>query len=160
MFTLLLYHLRHQGILVGTHEWLTFLKGVHKGLAYNLDSLYQLGRTTLCKTEAEFDAFDQGFLEAFEGVEIAEVLFEQMIHQQLQQWLENAQRAEGELVEPDIPIDKLMEELEKKFRSKLNDMMEEVVGLELEGALPLDIRVVPLTGFEWEDSPKIVRQLL
>ncbi len=118
MFTLLLYHLRHQGILVGTHEWLTFLKGVHKGLAYNLDSLYQLGRTTLCKTEAEFDAFDQGFLEAFEGVEIADVLFEQMIHQQIQQWLENAKRAEGELVEPDIPIDKLMEELEKRIQEQ------------------------------------------
>ena len=62
MFTLLLYHLRSNGILVGTHEWLTFLKGVQHGLATDLDGLYQLGRTTLCKTEAEFDAYDQGFL--------------------------------------------------------------------------------------------------
>ena len=118
MFTLLLYHLRSQGILVGTHEWLTYLKGVHRGLATNIDQLYQLGRTTLCKTEAEFDAYDQGFLGAFEGVEFAEALFEEMIQEQLRKWLEEGKRAEGELVEPDIPIDKLMEELQKRLEEQ------------------------------------------
>ena len=118
MFTLMLYHLRANGIFVGTHEWLTFLKGIRCGLAKDLDSLYQLGRTTLCKTEAEFDKYDQGFLGAFEGVEVAETLFEDMIHQQLKEWLEHGQQADGELVEPDIPIDKLMEELEKRLQEQ------------------------------------------
>ena len=118
MFTLLLYHLRSNGILVGTHEWLTFLKGVQRGLVNNIDELYQLGRTTLCKTESEFDAYDQGFLGAFEGVEFAETLFEEMIHEQLRKWLETGKMSDGELVEPDIPIDKLMEELEKRLKEQ------------------------------------------
>lgn len=118
MFTLLLYHLRFQGILVGTHEWLTFLQGVQMGLATDLQSLYQLGRTTLCKTEAEFDGYDQGFVSAFDGVEMAEALFEEMLHQQLQTWLENPKSTEGSLVEPDIPIDRLMEELQKRLQEQ------------------------------------------
>ena len=41
-----------------------------------------------------------------------------MIDEQLRQWLEDAKRAEGELVEPDIPIDKLMEELQKRLEEQ------------------------------------------
>ena len=95
-----------------------FSQGYPGGLVTNIDELYRLGRTTLCKTEAEFDAYDQGFLGAFEGVEFAETLFEEMIHEQLRQWLESGKRADGELVEPDIPIDKLMEELEKRLEEQ------------------------------------------
>lgn len=118
MFTLLLYHLRYQGILVGTHEWLTFLKGVRLGIASDVDSLYQLGRTVLCKSESDFDAYDQGFVEAFEGVEFANVLFEEMLHKELQKWLENPKYTDDDLVEPDIPIDKLMEELQKRLEEQ------------------------------------------
>ena len=52
------------------------------------------------------------------GVEFAETLFEQMIDEQLRQWLEDGKRSEGELVEPDIPMDKLMEELQKRLEEQ------------------------------------------
>ena len=68
MFDLLLLNLRSQGLKVGIGEWLTFLAGLEKGLAGNLDELYRYGRAVLTHTETQFDTWDLAFTATFDGV--------------------------------------------------------------------------------------------
>ena len=72
MFSLLLHNLRSQGIKVGISEWLLFLSAMKKGLATHMHDLYGLGRTILCTSEAQFDAFDLAFTASFDGLELSE----------------------------------------------------------------------------------------
>ena len=52
-FDLFLLNLRDQGLAVGLNEWLGFLDGLAKGLAWDLTGLYQLGRTILVHDESD-----------------------------------------------------------------------------------------------------------
>lgn len=114
MFSLLLYNLRSQGIKVGLGEWLVFLTGIKKELAVCIDDLYGFGRTVLCTTEAQYDSFDVAFSATFSGVELPDKVSEQML-----QWLREHMEGEaGDLVSPNIPIDKLWEEFYKRLKEQ------------------------------------------
>ncbi len=110
MFGLLHHNLRTQGIKSGLDEWLTFLRGLEQNLVVTFDDLYGFGRTVLCTTEAQFDSYDLAFSSTFNGVELPE-----NISDHLADWLRNAIESEGELVDPDIPLDKLWEEFHKRL---------------------------------------------
>lgn len=68
MFARFLIALRGKGLGVGIGDWLVFLQALSKGLATTPDELYELGRALICRSEAEYDAYDQAFAEAFDGV--------------------------------------------------------------------------------------------
>ena len=70
MFTELLYALRGRGLPVGTREWLDFLDAVARGLALDVTALRQLGRALLCRSEADYDAFDLGWFDVFGDAEL------------------------------------------------------------------------------------------
>lgn len=81
MFIDFFYLLRQHGLNVSFHEWMVLMEALDKGLAQNsLLGFYHLSRTVLIKTEADFDKFDEVFLEYFESVqnfdEIPEEFFE------------------------------------------------------------------------------------
>jgi uncharacterized protein with von Willebrand factor type A (vWA) domain len=64
------YLLRHNGLNVSFNEWMVLMEALGKGLAQNsLLGFYYLCRAVLIKTEADFDKFDQVFLEYFESVQ-------------------------------------------------------------------------------------------
>lgn len=67
LFLDFLLALRDEGVPVGLNEWLAFLTGLRRGLALDLDGIYGLGRAVLCRTEADYDAFDLAFARTFEG---------------------------------------------------------------------------------------------
>ena len=113
MFVLLLHNLRSQGIGVGTNEWLVFLDGLRKGLAACLEDLYGFGRAVFCTSEAQFDAYDLAFTATFDGVELPPD-----IPAHLEKWLREVLEAEGGLVEPNIPLDKLWEEFYKRLQEQ------------------------------------------
>ncbi|MBM73806.1 MAG: VWA containing CoxE family protein [Proteobacteria bacterium] len=114
MFSLLLHNLRSQGIKVGISEWLLFLSAMKKGLATHMHDLYGLGRTILCTSEAQFDAFDLAFTASFDGLELSE-----NIADKLAEWLNKTIEMElGELVEPDIPLEDLWEEFYKRLKEQ------------------------------------------
>ncbi|MFT4621998.1 MAG: hypothetical protein ACI8PZ_000650 [Myxococcota bacterium] len=85
MFTTFLYALRGHGLPVGTSEWLVFLRAMRSGLATDLNGMYRLARSLLCRTEADFDKFDLAFAEVFEGLELPPDLLAK-----LQDWLATA----------------------------------------------------------------------
>ena len=105
MFELLLHNLRAQGIKVGISEWITFLKGLDRGLVTHLDDLYGFARTVLCTSEAQFDGYDLAFTATFEGVEIPPNLSDTLLD-----WLRKEVDEEG----------KKPGGSEKKYRAELS----------------------------------------
>ena len=67
MFTEFLFSLRAHGLPVGLNEWMAFLTGLRRGVATDIDGMYGFGRSILCRTEADYDAFDLAFGSFFEG---------------------------------------------------------------------------------------------
>ena len=69
MFIAFFYLLRSHGLDVTPDEWMTLLEGLSRGLHQSsLTGFYRLCRAVLVKSEADFDRFDQVFLEFFRDV--------------------------------------------------------------------------------------------
>ena len=69
MFIAFFYLLRSRGLDVTPDEWMTLLEGLSRGLhRSSLTGFYRLCRAVLVKSEADFDRFDQAFLEFFRNV--------------------------------------------------------------------------------------------
>lgn len=69
MFDAFFYLLRQYGLDVSTTEWLTVQQALSLGLhGSSLTGFYDLCRAILCKTESEYDKFDQAFEEYFYAV--------------------------------------------------------------------------------------------
>ncbi|MEZ4321106.1 MAG: VWA containing CoxE family protein [Myxococcota bacterium] len=118
MFTHFLYSLRAQGLVVGTGEWLGFLDALRRGLATDLDALYVIGRALLCRSEAEYDAYDLAFAASFSDAVLPEELREK-----LEQWLaRTAERPDGDWVQHEYET---LEELWKAFQERLKEQQEE-----------------------------------
>ena len=84
MFVEFFYLLRDRGLKISLNEWMTLLLGLEKGLhGSSLTGFYQLCRAVLIKTEADFDRFDQVFLEYFKGVPYEGELPEELIKQDI-----------------------------------------------------------------------------
>lgn len=83
MFTDFFYLLRANGLKVSLKEWETLLHGLELDLHHSsLTGFYTLARAVLVHTEADFDRFDQCFLEYFKGVKHYEKLPDE-----LEKWL-------------------------------------------------------------------------
>ena len=69
MFDAFFYLLRQYGLDVSTTEWLTVQQALSLGLhSSSLTGFYDLCRAILCKSESEYDKFDQAFEEYFYDV--------------------------------------------------------------------------------------------
>ena len=69
MFDEFFYLLRQYGLDVSTTEWLTVQQALSLGLhGSSLTGFYDLCRAILCKSESEYDKFDQAFEEYFYAV--------------------------------------------------------------------------------------------
>src|SRR5437870_5395655 len=84
MFLNFFYQLRAHGIAVSPTEWLSLVTAVGRGFERaNLSTFYNLSRALLVKREGQYDAFDRAFAVAFDGVEGAVDVSDEML-----QWLE------------------------------------------------------------------------
>jgi len=85
MFIAFFYLLRSRGLDVTPDEWMALLEGLSHGLHQSsLTGFYQLCRAVLVKSEADFDRFDQVFLEFFKDVPYSGELPEELLN-----WLEH-----------------------------------------------------------------------
>ena len=83
MFTDLFYLMRARGLKVSMNEWLSLMDALEKGLCRNsLLEFYYVSRAILVKTEADFDKFDEIFLDYFDRIQHIED-----IPQELMDWL-------------------------------------------------------------------------
>lgn len=109
---------------VSLNEWITLLEGMEKGLHHSsLTGFYQLCRAILVKSEAEYDRFDQVFLEFFRDVPFQGELPEELLN-----WLEHPsedlRRTVEELRAAGFPEESL-EELLKRLEERLREQTEE-----------------------------------
>ena len=64
MFTGFFYLLRAHGFRVSLNEWMTLIEGLMLDLQHDsLTGFYELCRAVLVKSEADYDKFDQIFLD-------------------------------------------------------------------------------------------------
>ncbi|MGB9886386.1 MAG: vWA domain-containing protein [Moorellales bacterium] len=125
MFTDFFYLLRSEGVPVTLTEWMTFLEGLAKGLAFsNLHSFYHLARATLVKSEAHFDRFDVAFVKYFQGIDTPEALLDKVW-----EWLSNP--LPPRYVSPEelerwrrLQEEVNLEELQRQFLERLREQTE------------------------------------
>ena len=85
MFLTFFYLLRASGINVSLSEWLTLMEGLRMDLHDStLSGFYTLCRSVLLHSEADFDRFDQVFLEFFKDVKHVDEVPPEML-----KWLEH-----------------------------------------------------------------------
>ena len=121
MFLAFLYALRGEGILVGAAQWLTLLKGLSQGLGTTVNTFYGFARSVVCCSETDFDAYDKAFVIIFkDAVDWGERLNLEF-SEELLDWLKRQPDVVGELVTPDIDVDELWRELEKRLQEQTEE---------------------------------------
>lgn len=118
MFTRFFYLLRARGLKVTMKEWETLLQGLEMNLHHSsLMGFYTLARAILVHTEADFDRFDQCFLEYFKGVKHYEEL-----PKELEEWLntpiEGLEVDEALLNQIDLDIETIREMFEQRLKQQ------------------------------------------
>ena len=120
MFLEFFYFLRSRKIDVSLNEWITLLSALRCGLHKNsLLGFYYLCRMIVCRSETEFDRFDQAFTSFFGGVEK-----ELEISDELLEWLEKP--------EEHIPDKDLLELMMEAGREMPEDMVLDMFREKLE----------------------------
>lgn len=115
MFLTFFYLLRASGINVSLSEWLTLMEGLRMDLHDStLSGFYTLCRSVLLHSEADFDRFDQVFLEFFKDVEHVDEVPPEML-----KWLEHPELDMVELERLSEITGLSVEEIEKMFAERL-----------------------------------------
>ncbi len=124
MFAAFFYLLRSRGLEISLNEWITLLEGMEKGLHRStLTGFYHLCRAVVVKSEAEYDRFDQVFLEFFQGVPWKGDLPDELLD-----WLNHPAenlRADIEALRGRGFPDETLEELLKLLEKRLQEQTEE-----------------------------------
>ncbi len=119
-FLELFYALRGRGVKTSIQEWLSLMQALSLGLEkQSLAGFYNLSRSLLVKSEAQFDAFDEAFLQVFGGLDVPIDLPDR-----LREWLADPSRY-LDLLSPELTarlrtmgLDELLELFEKRLREQ------------------------------------------
>lgn len=115
MFLTFFYLLRASGINVSLGEWLTLMEGLRMDLHDStLSGFYTLCRSVLLHSEADFDRFDQVFLEFFKDVKHVDEVPPEML-----KWLEHPELDLVELERLSEITGLSVEEIERMFAERL-----------------------------------------
>ena len=115
MFLTFFYLLRTSGINVSLSEWLTLMEGLRMDLHDStLSGFYTLCRSVLLHSEADFDRFDQVFLEFFKDVKHVDEVPPEML-----KWLEHPELDLVELERLSEITGLSVEEIERMFAERL-----------------------------------------
>lgn len=124
MFSSFFYLLRARGLNISLNEWITLTEALDKGLSGpSLTGFYYLCRAILIKSEADFDKFDEAFLEFFKDIKPSDKLPEELL-----KWLEHPK----EKVEKPLDMERAEQnrklsttEIEKMFLERIEEQKEE-----------------------------------
>ncbi len=117
-----LFELRRQRVSVSTHEWMTLMEALSKGLhSSSLDGFYRLARCICVKDISEFDAFDQAFLSYFKDVYVDAA----KVTDDLLDWLRDPKQSAGLTEAEKKMLQELdLDELKKMFEERLKEQKE------------------------------------
>ncbi len=120
-----LYRLREYGVPASPGDTIDFYKGLEKGLAPDLESLFLFARLSFVRRVEHMDPFERAFLFHFYGIDVPRVTQgdpELLNTPQFKAWLQEAVRS-GELPPQAVwsmPLDELM----RRFWETLRQQME------------------------------------
>ena len=124
MFTAFFYLLRSRGLKVSMNEWMTLMEALDKGLHQSsFTGFYYLCRSVLVKSEADYDKFDQIFLEYFDGIP-----YEDELPEELMDWLTNPKEKPGDQFDMERAMQNewlSQAEIQKMFLERLEEQKEE-----------------------------------
>lgn len=114
--------LRSYGLKVSMQEWMLLMEAIEKDLGNStLTGFYNLCRSILVKSEADYDTLDRVFALYFKNIKEFEELPEEVWD-----WLANGELERALADIPDIDFDDLsISELLKKFQERLEEQNEE-----------------------------------
>lgn len=119
------FTLRKYRLPVSLRELLDLLNALDKGVVFaDIQGFYHLARTVMVKDETHFDRFDKAFADYFEGVEDLDLLNALKAQYELpNDWLRKEfertmTQAQKDELEAMGGLDKLMEELKKRFEEQ------------------------------------------
>ena len=119
------FTLRKYRLPVSLRELLDLLAALKAGVVFaDTEGFYHLARTVMVKDETHFDRFDKAFADYFEGIEDIDLLEALKAQHTLpDEWLrkefeKHLSAAEKEQIEAMGGLDKLMEELKKRFEEQ------------------------------------------
>jgi len=117
-----LFELRRQRVNVSTHEWMTLMEAMSKGLhESSLDGFYSLARCICVKDISDFDAFDQAFLSYFKDVYVDAA----RVTDDLLDWLRDPKKFEGlSEAEKQLLQQLNLDELKTMFEERLKEQKE------------------------------------
>ncbi|MFV0516450.1 MAG: vWA domain-containing protein [Aminipila sp.] len=121
MFLEFFYLLRARGLKISLNEWMTLIEALDLGLAQcSLIGFYNLCRSILIKSEADYDKFDSVFAEYFKGIQSLEDLPEEF-----QKWL-NEDTRKRDINDKPMPDEAMMEleDLLKRFYERIEEQKE------------------------------------
>ena len=121
MFVSFFFLLRKRGLKVSLNEWMTLLEALELGLHNSsLSDFYYLCRSIIVHHEADFDKYDQAFLEFFKDVP-----FNGEIPSQVMDWLNRPMDNKEEIIKdleaigyPAEDIENLLKELEDRLKEQ------------------------------------------
>lgn len=124
MFISFFYLLRSRGLDVTPDEWMTLLEGLARGLHQSsLTGFYRLCRAVIVNSEADFDRFDQVFLEFFKDVPYGDQLPPELLD-----WLEHPSEDLGRTLEelkrlgfPEERAEELLRLLEERLKEQTEE---------------------------------------
>lgn len=129
MFLDFYYALREEGIAASPASLLTLVKALDQGLVSDLDDFYVAARTTLVKTEKDFDAYDRVFLAHFggaRGLDAQKALaYKAFLEKPLADWVRGVVSGMGLSVEQVREIESMaLEELTALFEERLREQQK------------------------------------
>ena len=131
MFLEFFYYLKGKGMQVSVQKWLDLMQAFELGLHdCSMNGFYRLCRSILCKSEEDYDLFDESFVEYFQDAYFyADGDVREIISEQMKEWLNNPGASpvpsKSEEDVPDIMKNFDQEEIEKRFREQLENQKEE-----------------------------------
>ena len=133
MFNQFLYEMRAQGMDVSTTEWLTLMEGLRRGLhGSTMSGFYSLCQAVLCKSESDYDNFQQAFTTYFhDGTVYGDQELRDQISDQIMDYVNNPGRKGPRIIrktQEDITEEMKnwdRAEIERKFRHRLENQKKE-----------------------------------
>lgn len=123
MFTDFLYILRNYGMKTSLNEWNSLMEALELNLnEASLTEFYYMARALVVKKEADYDRFDQAFLEYFKEIKTIEELPRELLD-----WLSEAhEQASYDKEEVDARFEGLgLEEIRRMMAERLKEQNEQ-----------------------------------
>lgn len=118
------YLLRARGLDVSIQEWLTLMEALKLGLHQStMTGFYRLCMAVLCKSETDFDCFQQAFLEYFRDIEFYQTdgQVRTEIPDEVFDWLNHP----GHLIRPKYTSEDVTEEQRNLTDAQMESMLKE-----------------------------------